>query len=604
MADLLFEIGKDGKVRPPLTLRPREKGWRGASGIVYQFPAEPSKAIKVYHDTERLKFEAKIRTMIKVDRPHVDRFDLAWPETIFVDASGQFRGFKMPFFGNDWVDLETLVQAKEAEKEFGIGDRHCLMIAANLALAVKALHDLRVYCIDLKSANVRVNLNNLFVAILDCDGMSVVDVIATNGPHFYTDKCTPEFCAPENMGLRPDSFAGKIHDRFALATIIFMLLNRGLHPYHGMMSFDEAGRGTVQSNIKNNPYPYGTEKARITPPKDSLYPFLPEEIKSLFDRAFSGPSARPSADEWFRHLNQLVLRSEACEKSAYHLKLPLVGCLTCKRDQSNLATQSADRAASSPRSITSLESVRITAQPTVPIGASDAHVPPPAAQASVRRKFSSTEITLFAALLIAVGIAYVIASSLFTAPMTTTAPATPRTPNITVLPTPPKPSLETVLRTSGLIGLWSFDCSRRPSEINHHVFYSVTQTDEGRAGVDNGITKSEFIIRSAEGLAQNKIELKVERSLQQGGHTLVVLMDGNRQRTWAERIENGQIFVSDGISRKTGQQTLWRTRCGPSPASASHKCTVGGTTWNCNPGWRCGPMPGNCQRFESTQIGR
>jgi DNA-binding helix-hairpin-helix protein with protein kinase domain len=98
MADLLFEIGKDGTVRPPLTLRPREKGWRGASGIVYQIPAEPSKAIKVYHDTERLKFESKIRTMIKVkyDRPHVDRFDLAWPETIFVDASGQFRGFKMP----------------------------------------------------------------------------------------------------------------------------------------------------------------------------------------------------------------------------------------------------------------------------------------------------------------------------------------------------------------------------------------------------------------------------------------------------------------------------------------------------------------------------
>jgi len=297
MADLLFEIGKDGKVLPPLTLRPREKGWRGASGIVYQIPAEPSKAIKVYHDTERLKFESKIRTMIKVkyDRPHVDRFKLAWPETIFVDASGQFRGFKMPFFGTDWVDLEKLVQAKKAEKEFGIGDRHCLMIAANLAIAVKALHDLKVHCIDLKPASVRLNLNTLSVAILDCDGMSVVDIVAANSPRFYADKCTPEFWAPENIGLRPDRFDGEIHDRFALATIIFMLLNRGIRPSQGKISFEEPSTETVAGKIKNNRYPHRAEKVRIAPPKDSLYPFLPEEIKSLFDRAFSGASAAGGA---------------------------------------------------------------------------------------------------------------------------------------------------------------------------------------------------------------------------------------------------------------------------------------------------------------------
>jgi hypothetical protein len=42
---------------------------------------------------------------------------------------------------------------------------------------------------------------------------------------------------------------------------------------------------------------------------------------------------------------------------------------------------------------------------------------------------------------------------------------------------------------------------------------------------------------------------------------------------------------------------------GPSPASASHKCTAGGVTWNCNPGWRCGPMPGNCQQLFEYSFG-
>src|SRR5262249_1383015 len=208
----------------------------------------------------------------------------------------QFRGFLMPFFGKAWIDLEELMQAKEAEKEFGIGERHRLMIGANLAMAVTALHDLKVHCIDLKPVNVRVNLQNMSVAILDCDRMSLVGIGAPTSPRFYADKFTPEFWATENIGLRPDKFhGGEMHDRFALATIIFMLLNRGLPPYQGIMSFDEPGTETLGGKIKNNLYPYGAGKGRIVPPKDSLYPFLPNETKALFDRAFPGPNARPSA---------------------------------------------------------------------------------------------------------------------------------------------------------------------------------------------------------------------------------------------------------------------------------------------------------------------
>ena len=53
MADLFLEVGKDTNVRKPLTLRPGDKGCRGASGNVYELLSEPGKGIKDYHAEER-----------------------------------------------------------------------------------------------------------------------------------------------------------------------------------------------------------------------------------------------------------------------------------------------------------------------------------------------------------------------------------------------------------------------------------------------------------------------------------------------------------------------------------------------------------------------
>src|SRR5580693_265935 len=94
---VIFETGKDGSLHTPLALR-KVIGQPGGSGTVWEHPGEPDKAIKIYHDGERPKFEEKARTMIKVkyNRPHADRFDFAWPESLVVDSSGTFLGFKMP----------------------------------------------------------------------------------------------------------------------------------------------------------------------------------------------------------------------------------------------------------------------------------------------------------------------------------------------------------------------------------------------------------------------------------------------------------------------------------------------------------------------------
>jgi hypothetical protein len=239
----------------------------------------------------------------------------------------------MPLFGNEWVDLESIIQASEAERRFDIGERDRLRIAANLSMAVEELHLLSVYCIDLKPENIRINLRTCVAGIIDCDGMSVVDIAEPNSKRFHADKSTPEFWAPENLGIKPHEFKDEeAHDRFALATVIFMLLNRGIHPYQGVIAFEIPGTETTAGKIKNDLYPHGTGKGKISPLPASLYPYWPAETRRLFDLAFSRTNVRPSAEDWRVHLYKLLADAETCSASKHHVKFGGGECPICSRD--------------------------------------------------------------------------------------------------------------------------------------------------------------------------------------------------------------------------------------------------------------------------------
>jgi hypothetical protein len=413
----------------------------------------------------------------------------------------------------------------------------------------------------------------------DHDGMSVVDIGVVNGQRFYADKCTPEFWAPENIGLRPDKFHdGEAHDRFALAAIIFMLLNQGLHPYQGVMPFDEPGTETVAGKIKSNLYPYGAAKGRIAPHKSSLYPFLLDETKSLFDRAFSQPNFRPLAEEWLRHLNQLALQSEICEKDPkYHLKYPQAGCPVCARDQlAGDAPQWAALVGSLTRPTPGPVDVAPSPPPTAPINAGGADAPPGGGTSRLPAVLSAVGFLSVGGVFYMIGwlpwqTSPPIAPS--TPPIVTPTPPQPpprdltRNPPIVTPkpvqppppPPPPKPSVATVMRTSGLMGVWAADCNQGPSGNNQHFRYFVTQNDEGRMSIDEGVAKSEFIIPSAESAPNNRIELKLERLPHRTGQYVVLLMDGSRYRTWTNTLD-GRNLVVNGMSGTTGQQTSWRLR--------------------------------------------
>jgi hypothetical protein len=308
---------------------------RGASGVVYKDPGVRGKAIKIYHHGERQKSEEKIRAMVRFAcRPlRPDHFSLAWPETIIAAPGGEFAGFRMPFFAAGWKGLDALIQAEAAKADW-MTERDRLTVAANLSLAVEELHRSGIRCIDLKPANIRVNTRSWAVAMIDCDGMSVIERDHPGGRRYPAGVCTMDFWAPENFGLDPANFRDEeAQDRFALAVIIFMLLNRGMHAYQGIMAHGAGGDATFADNIKNNRWPFASGQTAVIPRGDSIFPFLPKATQLLFEQAFTRPAARPAAAVWHLHLDQLLGATDICRvEPRYHVRYAESGCPICARD--------------------------------------------------------------------------------------------------------------------------------------------------------------------------------------------------------------------------------------------------------------------------------
>ena len=184
-----------------------------------------------------------------------------------------------------------------------------MTVAHNLAASVASLHAAGHHVVDLKPANVHVYRDTQFVAILDCDGFSIG---AEGGARFPAHQYTEGYMAPEAMTQRPEAL-GEAQDRFALAVVLFQLLNRGLHPFQGVPAPGANVPTTDAERVAAGLYPYGPRaSARLTPPPQSRYAFLDAGTRALFDGAFSGrPEARPSAARVARPLADAPHRDAA-----------------------------------------------------------------------------------------------------------------------------------------------------------------------------------------------------------------------------------------------------------------------------------------------------
>lgn len=314
----------------------------GGAGSVFLLEGPGDEVAKLYHaSVDQAVYRRKLEAMLGLCPDLPDRVEgarrfvqIAWPRATAFDHSGRFLGFVMPRLSlEDTSDLEHVLlerQARAAGLPTGIGPR--MALAANLATTLAALHERGHYVVDLKPLNLRFHRESLHIAMLDCDGFSILG----DGERFPAGQVTPDYLAPEFQrgGVTPGG--EEAQDHFALAVIVFQLINHGIHPYSGRPAVT-ALPSDLPGRIRENLYAYGlVPDRRIEAAPTSGHDGIPERLRRLFDRAFSRqPGRRPSASEWSGVLVEYARRQSgllvACPRNRDHQHFRGEACTSCRR---------------------------------------------------------------------------------------------------------------------------------------------------------------------------------------------------------------------------------------------------------------------------------
>jgi DNA-binding helix-hairpin-helix protein with protein kinase domain len=304
-AKIEIEIDKDGEIG------------RGATARIYlvRSPAYRDQVAKIYNDATRFNQE-KIEAMldgppqqlsVKANGHVYPQF--AWPRFILRDAGNRAIGFLMPrideaesFILNYFYDL-TLAKARGLNQQQTLSQK--LMIARNLSLLLAELHKRGHYVIDFKPENIKVFRKSRYVALLDCDSFSIK---GENNKRYWATNYSSEYIAPE--ALRSKSAPkqlGESQDRYALAVVLFQLLNNGTHPFQGIPKSSAVFGGTDEK-VKKGWYPYGKDgHPAIAPRPESIHNCFDDKLRAMFDQAFAGaPRQRPSAAQWHEYFGALI----------------------------------------------------------------------------------------------------------------------------------------------------------------------------------------------------------------------------------------------------------------------------------------------------------
>ena len=310
---------------------------------------------------------------------------LAWPTAILSDDKGKDVGFLMPeldlkvAFPLDYFYDQTLFKKLKSPNEAALSFK--LEIARNLSRLVADLHEQGHCFIDMKPQNIRVNLGSHEVCLLDCDGFSIAgpqggvqlacpacgkrnrvptarlceeptcgkcgqalmpnageSTGRTNvGSRFPAELLSTDYISPEAFrGNIPPSALGEPQDRYALAVLLFQLLNRGTHPFQGIPLDDTVEAATNDEKAALGLYPHGLQPhPRLKPRPHSIHEHFDGGLRSLFDNAFLGnANYRPSANDWAQKIDLLLtsktlIRCDRFPNDVSHIHFRDKQCSAC-----------------------------------------------------------------------------------------------------------------------------------------------------------------------------------------------------------------------------------------------------------------------------------
>lgn len=302
----------------------------GAAGRIFRVKGHPQLVAKIFHNLNKSSANREKLQAMLLNRPSFSpamkdgkRFtmedgnnyiQIAWPEALLENEYGFCVGYLMPLIDlSQAASLDHFMQ-KAIRQKLKLTEKyeHRLQAAYNLCTMVAALHEKGHYIVDLKPSNVYVYKQSMLIAILDCDGFSIR---GENG-RYPAEFVSEEYIYPEGMKQNCDQM-GEEQDKFALAVILFKLLNNGIHPFSGVPRKQGVPNLTIQERIAAHHYAYGSWADLYQAPHPySIHDYFAKDTLELFDRAFVKGMKRPSAAEWERHLRNLLQNLRPCKKKS------------------------------------------------------------------------------------------------------------------------------------------------------------------------------------------------------------------------------------------------------------------------------------------------
>lgn len=310
------------------TLRLTSTLGQGGAGAVYAVHGHPSLAVKLYKPDVAAGYQRKIRHMLS-HRPALDEGWLAWPQMEVRDG-GRFAGFVMPRMDTQRYSASLFdVCNRMRRRHLKIASDWAVSatVGRNLCVLVQALHDAGYCIVDFNPANFGLDRGRFL--LLDCDGFTVMG----SNPALWSQQYSAGYACPESRTAvgRNVVQRGVHQDRFALAVVLFQLLNRGMHPTAGLYAGDVPP--TEQEKLDNWLIPCRPgAPAQYRHPRRSLFFNLPSSMQRLFSEAFdrNAVDSRPSAERWRRAFQRMLHRLSTCSVDPEHPRID-GHCLGCDR---------------------------------------------------------------------------------------------------------------------------------------------------------------------------------------------------------------------------------------------------------------------------------
>lgn len=294
----------------------------GGEGDLYAISGDKYHVAKLYKSPTKFR-EEKVCAMTKSSLR--DSQLLAWPKDALYDMSGNFRGFLMDrIYGGE--SISTIYEIGSKAKYSKTPWTHRVVIAINLCCALNAVHDAGQVIGDFNPKNMFVNMRSGHVKLVDTDSYHV----SSDGRTYPCLVSMPNYLAPEiakrlSNGRTLESLKGETFtqstDNFALAIHIYQLLMNGTHPFQGAIRpGHDVNLPNIRDNILSGTVPSIDPKSKhfMAPSYAPKFTSLPDDMQSLFRRAFLSSKGRPSSREWHSALIGYSSSLKQCRSNLVH----------------------------------------------------------------------------------------------------------------------------------------------------------------------------------------------------------------------------------------------------------------------------------------------